>query len=37
MYFDIDDGSGEGLQVADVPPILEALDRQIAKHLNIRP
>jgi hypothetical protein len=37
MYFDIDNGTGDGLQVADITPILEALDRKIASQLHITP
>jgi hypothetical protein len=37
MFFNIDSGTGEGLQVADVTPILKALDQQLATQLHITP
>lgn len=35
IYFDIDGGDGDGLQIVEVQPILEALDTHVASQLGI--
>lgn len=35
FYFDIDSGKGDGLQIADVEPILRTIDRRVAARLGI--
>ncbi len=35
MYFDIDAGTGDGLYVTDVTPILQALDQHMAVYLHM--